>query len=97
MFTLLSEYTAQGDVTQGGWCWRRKQGSNWGLPEYPRGESKAPHVGQSGGKFRVMAEGMEGWCCRTLRFTDAQDKAKGDPGTSARFPGWTALELGCWT
>ena len=44
MFTLLSEYTAQGDVTQGGWCWRRKQGSNQGLPEYPRGESEAPHV-----------------------------------------------------
>ena len=97
MFTLLSEYTAQGDVMQGGWCWRRKQGSNRGLPEYPRGESKAPHVGQSGGKFRVMAEGMEGWRYRTLRLTDAQDKAKGDPGTSARSPDWTALELGCWT
>ena len=42
-----------------------------------------------------MAEGMEGWCYRTLRLTDAQDKAKGDPGTNARSPDWTALELGC--
>ena len=42
-----------------------------------------------------MAEGMEGLRYRTLRLTDAQDKAKEDPGTSAGSSDWTALELGC--
>lgn len=82
MFTLLSEHTAQGNAVQGGWCWRRKQGSNRGLPECPRGESR----GTAGG---VMAEGKEGWRCRTLHLTDAEDKPEEDPGTNARSPDWS--------
>lgn len=42
-----------------------------------------------------MAEGKEGWRYRTLHLTDAEDKPKEDPGTNARSPDWTALELGC--
>ena len=40
---------------QGGWCWRRKQGSNQGLPECPRGESRGTVCGDS------LVESSEWW------------------------------------
>lgn len=78
----LSEDTDQGNIVQGG----------WGVVRVVQmGGPGEPHVVTVWWKVQDDCKRHGGGRHRTFSLTNAEDKAKADPGTKARSPNWMTL------